>query len=306
MYSAEGIIYIVATESITDHIRRQVKMMQDMYSCKRRNSENPAVFARRFEGMTFKYVNYGDGTNVTDEDRGFAMFLLENANISTSVYNTIITQLASKGQARTLDSSNAVMKLNRNTVEKVRTRLTTVSENYKVCKTPREPTLPEDNADLVLSGIREIGKSVRHIYIFNGRKQEDVSTAPIILEDALEALSHTKASDVKETAKSIPTARTMMGHKLRISQANNRPENRFNQTLKPTAKLRKLQSNSRACGKRGHWWKDPICKRDQNRQPKPDAMNDLAQPVREDRPPSPQPSNTSENRKNKDASRFFQ
>lgn len=94
----ERITQVVAKDSATDLVIRQIKMMQQVSACKREPNEQPSVFAHQFQGWDFSYINYISSSNSPQNHRGLAMVILQNANLSSAVYHAFITQLIAKAK----------------------------------------------------------------------------------------------------------------------------------------------------------------------------------------------------------------
>ena len=59
----ESIINLVAADSDTGGAGRLVKIMRDLYSCRRNQGEDLATFAKRFEALATLYLNNNHGKN---------------------------------------------------------------------------------------------------------------------------------------------------------------------------------------------------------------------------------------------------
>ena len=89
----ESIINLVAADSATEGVRRLVKIMRDLYSCRRNQGEDLAIFAKRFEALATLYLNNNHGKNEENDRQIFAMLLLENACLPDTLFETIFFQL---------------------------------------------------------------------------------------------------------------------------------------------------------------------------------------------------------------------
>jgi hypothetical protein len=94
------IIKVIAADSPTDGIKRLVSMLQDVHSCKRKQSEDPASYARRFEGLASLYLNNCHSHSADQDSQLFAMILLENAQLPAGTFDNIILQLISTANTR--------------------------------------------------------------------------------------------------------------------------------------------------------------------------------------------------------------
>ena len=89
----EKIIQLVAKDSVTDGVRRLVRMSQNIHACKRQKNETYESFAERFRGVAQTYLSHCYAGNTSQDSQSFAMLLLENANLPSSTFNNIVSIL---------------------------------------------------------------------------------------------------------------------------------------------------------------------------------------------------------------------
>lgn len=103
------IIDLMATESQTEQIQREVEMLSAIQECKRKSSEMPEVFANRYKACIARYINQSSASHQGD-DQQWAVMLLRNAMLTPDTLNAITFQLTAgasrpKNQTVTLDAN---------------------------------------------------------------------------------------------------------------------------------------------------------------------------------------------------------
>lgn len=91
----EQILNVIASETPTEQIRREVDLPTDTYDCKWKPLENPSSFANRFSAAVARYSFECSNLNPA-VDRYFAVMILRNANLSDDTLNApiLISRLA--------------------------------------------------------------------------------------------------------------------------------------------------------------------------------------------------------------------
>ena len=83
-------------KDIPDGICCLVKISQNINQYVRTNLDKPHTFARKFQGMVKPYLDMSSSAHGEHESQNFAVLLLENAELPTSTFNKIVTQLITK------------------------------------------------------------------------------------------------------------------------------------------------------------------------------------------------------------------
>lgn len=101
----EIIIGLVAKDSVTDGVRRLVKMSQNVHACKRGKNEIYETFAEPFRGVAQTYLNHCYAGNTSQGSQDLPMLLLENAKLPSSTFNNIVSILIAdaKDKSRSLN-----------------------------------------------------------------------------------------------------------------------------------------------------------------------------------------------------------
>ena len=253
----ETIIEIVAKDSVTDSIRRLVQMMRDIYTCKRKNEETPAAFARRFQGLVFKYLNHCGSTSTENGSQNFAMLLLENSNIPSSVYSFIVTQVVSKANERGNKDEDDICLVTKTALQAISESANETVGNYVTWRSTPTPQLPKADSDRIFFGIESVKDEINKIIQQNNRiSTVDRSRFSITLEDAVGSFCDIKVDDADTTSSSGPS-RVMQGSLLgkRFQPYSNGGSCKSAKTHIPIGTGPKTYSKCRSCDQLGHWWR---------------------------------------------------
>lgn len=257
----ETIIEIVAKDSVTDSIRRLVQMMRDIYTCKRKTGETPAAFSRRFQGLALKYLNHCGSTSTENDSQNFAMLLLENSNIPSSVYSSIVTQLVSKANERGNKDDDKICLVTTTALQAISESANETVGNYMTWRSTPKPQLPKTDSDCVLFGFESVKEEINKIIQQNERLGTiDRSRFSITLEDAVGSFCDIKVDDVDTTSNSGPS-RVMQGSLLgkRFQPYSNGGSYKSAKTHIPVGTGPKTHTKCRSCDQPGHWWRDTVC-----------------------------------------------
>lgn len=259
----QEIIDIVAKDSPTDGIHRLVQMMRNIYGCTRKNGEDVAIYARRFQSLALDYLNHCDAIAAEQDSQNFAMLLLENANIPSSVYSAVVTQLVSAATARQTDDNGKIYIISKGALHDTLSKLETIEQSHS---TQGEDTTVQDSPDIqCLPELQAIKKVIQNAINKNNRhEKEDRASFRVTLDDAVEALADVKVDDNRDTdAIKLKTNGTMMGKRSYNDSNDNSlkkfPRNTRNKIHIPNGEGPKARTRCRACGKPNHWYKDPEC-----------------------------------------------
>ena len=202
-------------------------MLKEIYICKRKNKESPAMFANRFQGLALKYLNHCNPTSSKQEIQNFAILLLENANIPASVYSSIISQLAScemielwirvsKAKERSQDKDE-IMLVAREHIENIKDDIQDLLEAYQNIQSSENPTIYNDENDKIMPVLNRLQrKAGKNWKINNERDTKDRSNLRITLDDAVNALFEVKIElgMEKSNIDDIPITGTMLGKRF--------------------------------------------------------------------------------------------
>lgn len=237
---------IVAEDTPTENVKRLVVMMHDIHKCIRQSKESPIAFARRFKGLACLYMtNCNTGSSARDGQL-FAMLLIENAHLPDSTTNHIILQLVND------TTKNPSSRISQN-VSIPQARLSSIQQHSDAL------TLALQQSPMDIAGIKsyahEIDHALAQVNEANRARQQENAQIHITLDAAVRAVSEiniSSSSDMKLTAANIhpPAVGAMMGTPPNFKQSKIR--DKFSD--------RKANSTCRACGQKGHWWRDrPAC-----------------------------------------------
>ena len=101
-------------------------MMRKVYGCTRAKNESTTLYARCFHGMALEYLNHCDAIAAEPDSQNFAMLLLENANILSSVYSNIVTQLISKASEPKVDTDGRIYSISEGTLQTLLSKAKTI------------------------------------------------------------------------------------------------------------------------------------------------------------------------------------
>lgn len=258
--AVEAIIQIVAKDSVTDSIRRLVQMMRDIYACRRKATETPETFSRRFQGLALKYLNHCSSSSTEKDSQNFAMLLLENADIPSTVYSSIVTQLVSKANERGQANDDEICLATKSTLEGMKHHAQQSVMKYKNWRNSTSPQLPPIESDIILSNFELITNEIHKIIQHNEcNRDTDRAKFSITLGDAADALADVKVDDVNTPTSTQPTRvqGTLLGK--RYASTPHYGQNKSSRTHIPVGTGPKANSKCRSCNQIGHWWRDPIC-----------------------------------------------
>lgn len=251
----QQIIDIVAKDSPTEGIRRLVQMMRSVYACTRKTGESPAIYARRFQSLALDYLNHCDAVAAEQDSQNFAMLLLENAKVPSSVYSTMITQMVASASNPHKTADNTIYVISKNTLHAKLSKANLLLEPEGSSSSP--DSAARDMKDLITTAINS---NERH-------SQEDHTSFRVTLDNAVEVLTDIKVDDADaKTGNPKTKSLDSLPGKRRYPEGNerqdeHRPFSRYprNKGRIPYGQGPKAESNCRACNRPNHWYKDPEC-----------------------------------------------
>lgn len=243
----EKILDIVAEESPTESIKRLVSMMQDVHQCVRHNNESPIVFARRFKGLASLYLNNCHSGNTIQDSQLFAMILLQNAKLPETTMNHLILQLISESTTKGSSHISENVTLSEVKVKSIMHSTANIAS-----------TLAQEHADISICQqmINQTSEDLRIILELHDKRTKEFKNIPnLTLNAAARAVSEISVNLTDGSEKSLHG--TMLGKRV----IHHQPEPSSNNKRRiPIGEGPKANSNCKACGKKGHWWKDqPAC-----------------------------------------------
>ena len=259
------IISIVAKDSATDGIRRLVQMMRDVFGCTRKSGESTAIYARRFQGLAFQYLNHCDAVAAEQYSQNFAMMLLENAKIPSSVYSTVVTQLVSQSQNTCSNPDEKILLISKAALKSIAAKAKMI-EN-----TQQASTTAPDGASQVAETLEYLAQSngikqlIRNTMRSNKRHEREYrATFRVALDDAVEALVDVKVDDKPKHDAHTPKALGSMMKKRKFEDMTQQPTKGGYRTQRYKVRIHngegpKANSKCKGCGEPNHWYKDPEC-----------------------------------------------
>lgn len=225
----EALLTLIATETPTEKVQREVEMLNEIQTCKRRPSETADVFANRYKACIARYVNQ---TTVSSpgSDKQWAVMLLRNAMLSPDTLNAITFQLTTG--ASTSSSRDHTMSIDATKVQVAMDAIVTITEADDM-----------DAAKQILSDVKPLCMSM----LASAKRALQNSSPTITLADALAALRQVKISTAGDHRRA--PAATMMTRTIDARAQD------------PAAKRRRIDDLKKGtlcfgCGKPGHWFKD--------------------------------------------------
>lgn len=88
----EQTLKVIAKESETDHIKKEVELLSEIPTVQRNTGETPSKYVVRFNRVIAKYANHSGVIGYKD-NRQFAILMLKNANLSPDTINSVMFQL---------------------------------------------------------------------------------------------------------------------------------------------------------------------------------------------------------------------
>lgn len=242
----ETIMKIIAPDSPTESVKRISTMMMNIHACKRGDNEGLAAYTRRFRGLAKLYLNHSNSGPSTQDSQIFAMTLLENAHIPETTYDYIVLQMINEAKEESRDSTLEVvsfskMKLSRmvDQLEELIPPLTSIA------------SLPEDLLNKFKTIVDQEKRLLAHRQIGN-----EHSIANISLDKASSALLQLKR-DIATTVH----RRSLLGQRQRAPGSSNFGKLNTKKQRIPAGQGPKANTECRACGLIGHWWRDrPECR----------------------------------------------
>lgn len=229
------ILDVIAAESASEKIQREVTLLNEIHQCRRQKNETPDTFANRFDGKVAEYVHQSND-KYSSNDQQWALLMLQNANLTPDTRNSITFQLTTGAAMRDGTVSKSIIHLHS-------TMLTALTRAYERADTTTDLETHPDAMEELKSVIQEIKETM------DTQRKEDIPT--IKFSEAVSVLRQ-----VKVTTEHTPEATTMMAKRAPEHQEENNPRKR--------SRIEQLKTNTKclACGRQGHWYKDnPKCLR---------------------------------------------
>lgn len=271
----DDIVNLVAKDTPTDGIRRLVKISQGIHKCVRINCEKPHAFARRFQGMAKQYLNMSNSANGEKESQNFAILLLENAQLPSSTFNNIVTQLVTKSSSKQGIPETATVTLPSSTFVELIRISTAASQALSSWESAITTTTTAHNSEthqLILKTKTLIETTNK---IAEGAQKENTELVQkdrqnifITLDDAVDAICDIKA-DEEIIALGNATQDPGLKKEQHIKQGSmmTKRKEADNSFMQPPQKKpyilpgtgKKKDSICMVCKKMGHWKGDYMC-----------------------------------------------
>lgn len=116
----EGIISVIAQDSATERVNRELQLVTDIHKCTRNHEESPSVFDNRFNGAVARYVNHTSRMD-NNTSRMFAIMLVRNANLTADTATSVSLQLSVMAQGRSNADENNSLPMSVDDVKKLAT-----------------------------------------------------------------------------------------------------------------------------------------------------------------------------------------
>lgn len=287
----EKIIKLVAKDSVTDGVRRLVKMSQNVHACNREKNETYEAFAERFRGVAQTYLNHCYAGNTSQDSQNFAMLLLENAKLPSSTFNNIVSILIAdaKDKTRLLKKFFNIPREKFSAIEKSFETAINLWNRFHIQPIPSEQQQLTVTKQQVQASWDDHKLSIDNAKSNKDRQgKEDRVPYAITLEDAVAALKDIKSMDVPHDDKPNPVPDTPApaaphttaeyknsGGAHRGTMLTKRSDyqgrndgvpfesrgSRFRfRTRIPANTGPKSKTRCVDCGELGHWRGDPECK----------------------------------------------
>lgn len=223
-----SIVDLIATDSPTEKIHREVEMLSAIQTCKRRPSESPDVFANRYKCCVARYINQSSVTHPGD-DQQWAVMLLRNAMLTPDTLNAITFQLTAG--AVTNKKRSPTVTLDSSVVKKVTSAIIAAAAS------------PESTD---IGGLAVSLKNACQHMLSGAEKSMTDESPSITLTDALDALRQVRVSTPAE--RRVPISTMMATHGETSEGGAEQKKRRIDSLKKNTPCF--------GCGKNGHWFSD--------------------------------------------------
>lgn len=213
----EKIIDLVAKDSVTDGVRRLVKMTQNVHGCRREKSETFEAYAERFRGLAQMYLNHCRSRDTNQDSQNFAMLLLENARLTTSTFNNIVSILIAdaKNKSDTQIEVVCMSKTKYNAIESSCKESIELWNMYTMQSNAPNEVDPAVTEQQVQASLEKHKTTIENAKSTKSRlRQEDRVPYAISLEDAVAALKDIKTNDAQQgdDPKPVPDAKSPAYH----------------------------------------------------------------------------------------------
>eukprot|EP00737_Agarophyton_chilense_P000191 gb/GEZJ01000219.1/.p2 GENE.gb/GEZJ01000219.1/~~gb/GEZJ01000219.1/.p2 ORF type:complete len:409 (-),score=32.31 gb/GEZJ01000219.1/:2922-4148(-) len=239
----EKMLNIVAEDTPTENVKRLVMMMKNIHQCTRAATETPIEYARRFQGLASIYLTHSNAGNSTQNGQLFSMLLIENARLPEATTNHIVLQLVNDTTQRPFSDLKEKISVSQFRLRKLDEEMRAIRQGIDT------PSMNIEDVRAHLSSGETILEAICNDDL-KLRQQEN--RIHITLDAAVRAISEITVSTTPTTKTPfIPTVTTMLGAQEK-SPGGLKDRTRFAE--------RKAVTTCRACGQRGHWWRDrPSC-----------------------------------------------
>ena len=252
------IVNLLAKISPHESVKRISKMMRNIYTCRRQNSESPHDYAKRFECLVSQYLNHCHKTSSDQDNQVFVMVLLENSALPQSVQDNLILHLTTCAQNTSDLDAPSKISIPRDTFASIQEQVKNIESNA----TLNNPGNIERYVSQLNSILTSIDESTKRI------ASTDRVQNYIRLEDAIAAISQIEheVTPVAEK-KSITVPDTQPPRNALMSTPRSPPTFRNQQDQHNWKRRRyngpprdKKNTRCHACGDLGHWKGDMECR----------------------------------------------
>lgn len=223
-----SIISLIATDSPTEKIQREVDLLSSIQTCKRKPTEAADIFANRFKASIARYVNQSTNSH-QGEDQQWAVMLLRNAMLTPDTLNAITFQLTTGAALST-----------------TKARTVTLDAALVQSFTSSILELSADDAPEAVLSLTDAQKQQCISMLASAERSLANTTQSITLSDALAALRQVCIGTNPDPR---PPIATMMA----VAHDNPRMEPEYKKRRMDDVKK---TSQCFACGKVGHWFLD--------------------------------------------------
>ena len=260
----------VAADTPTDNIKRLLRYMQQIHNCKRKDGEEPEIFARRFQGIASQYLVSCNRKHGKQDDQLFAMVLLENAGLPDYTLDNIVLQLIASAKERSMVQDNVSVRISAQQLIDNNGDIKDALSQFK--NDHREVAEHEviERVEKMCRWLDECANSAIDV-----SRMED-SKSQIYLADAVAAISKVRGKATKEDSTAPITGSLMMSNmhssnhhakgtkdrqKRKYSNRSHDASNKCKRTGEyiPTGTGKKMRSQCHSCGLFDHWYRDPSC-----------------------------------------------
>ena len=275
------IVSLVGEDTPIDVTNRILSAYQKLHACVRKDEEMPSKFADRFRGLASEYMTLAGIAATGKDSQMLAMVLLQNARLDENTSNAITIQLVAKAESRksaTAASQVGTVKVNVSTMNGFKSAANGLASDItdKLDEAGQDaPVLTSEFATGVADKAKALANDINTLLTPDTLAMTPNSAPEVFLDDVHKALSTLKSSIVKKPskkessridsiAKQLNDVKSMLG-KRKYPEPSDGKKGTEDDPKKTDGRKKsrmdrlKAKTKCKRCGQKGHWYKDPEC-----------------------------------------------